>query len=94
MKCQAVIVLLAIGISVTVPPSFPVTSDHGNHAMIGNLDVCHQAAPALSANGGMPCLHQCTHDHLPLAQDKIADIVNPRIKPLLIVFQDEHPPKS
>jgi hypothetical protein len=94
MKWQTVIVLLAIGISIAVPPSFPVTSDHSNHAMIGNIDVCHQAAPALATNGGMPCLHQCTCDFLPLALDKIADIVNPRIKPLLIAFQDERPPKS
>jgi len=94
MKWQAVMVLLAIGISIAVPPSFPVSSDHDNHAMIGNLDVCHQAAPALSANGSMPCLHQCPCDHLPLVQDKIAEIVNQRIKPLLIAFQDERPPKS
>ncbi len=94
MKWQAVIVLIAIGLSIAVQLSFPVPSDHGNHAMIGNLDVCHQAAPALSANGNMPCLHQCPYGHLPLVQDKSAIFVNPHIKPLLIAFQDEHPPKS
>jgi len=94
MKWQAVILLLAIGLSIAVPPSFSVLSDHGNHALIGNLDVCHQAAPALSANGSMPCLHQRPCGHLPFVQDKTAEIVNPRIKPLLISFQDERPPKS
>ncbi len=94
MKWQAVIVLLAIGISIAVPPSFSVPGDHGKHAMIGNLDVCHQAVPALSANGNMPCLHQCLYGHLPVVQDKTAEIVNIRIKPLLIAFQDERPPKS
>jgi hypothetical protein len=93
MKWQAVIVLLAIGLTIAVPPSFAVLSDHGNHAMIGNLDVCHSAAPALSANGSMPCVHQGLCDHQALVQDKTVEIVNPRIKPLLIAFQDERPPK-
>jgi len=94
MKWQAVMVLLAIGLSIAVPPCFSVPSDHGNHAMIGCLDVCHQGAPALSAGGNMPCLHQCPCDYMPIMQDKITKIVNPRIKPLSIAFQDEHPPKS
>jgi hypothetical protein len=94
MKWQAVMVLLAIGLSIAVPPSFTVPSDHGNHAMIGNLDVCHQDAPALSANGSMPCVHQCLCDYQPSLQDTIVNIVNPRIKPFLLAFQDERPPKS
>jgi hypothetical protein len=93
MKWQAVVVLLAIGLSIAVPPFFSVPSDHGNHAMIGNLDVCHQAAPALSANWSMPCVHQCPCDHQPPFQKTIAARVNPRIKTLLLAFQDEHPPK-
>jgi hypothetical protein len=94
MKWQAVMVLLAIGVSITVPPCFIVPGDHGNHAMIGNLDVCHTATPTLSANGNMPCVHQCPCNHMPLIQDKITKILNPRIKPLLITFQEERPPKA
>jgi len=94
MKWQAVMVLLAIGLSIAVPPFFSVPSDHGKHAMIGNLDVCHQAAPALSANGSIPCVHQCPCDHRPPFQDSIVNIVNPRIKPRLMAFQEERPPKS
>ena len=51
MKWKSVIVLLATGISIAVPPSFSVSGVHGNHATIGNLDVCHQAASVQSANG-------------------------------------------
>jgi len=94
MKWHAIIVLLEIGISIAIPPSFSVASEHGNHAMIGNLDVCHPSAPALSANGGMPCVHQRPCGQLPLVQDKNVEIVNPLFKPLLISFQEEHPPKS
>jgi hypothetical protein len=93
MKWQAVIVLLAIGFSIAVPPCFLVPGDHGNHAMIGNLDVCHTATPALSANGNMPCVHQSPCNPMPLVQDKISKTTDPHIKPLLIAFQDERPPK-
>jgi len=94
MKWQAAIVLLAIGLSISVPPCFSVPSDHGNHAMIGNLDVCHTSAFVLSSNGDMPGVHQCFFDHMPLVQDNIIKIVNLRIKPLLIALQDERPPKA
>jgi hypothetical protein len=93
MKWQAFIVLLALGISIAVPPSFSVPGEHGNQMMIANVNVCHPAAPALSANGNMPCVHQCACNHRHLVQDKIVEIINPRIKPLLIAFQDERPPK-
>jgi hypothetical protein len=94
MKWQAVIVLLALGFSIAVPMSFSIPSDHGNHSMIGNLDVCHSSVPAISANGGMPCVHQCPCDHMHLVQVKIAQIAHPRFRPFLIAFQDERPPKS
>jgi len=86
--------LLAIGLSSAVPPCLSVPSDHGHHAMIDNLDVCHTAIPALSSNGDMPCVHQYPCSHMPLVQNIITKIVNPRIKPLLIAFQDERPPKA
>ena len=93
MKWKALIVLLAIALSIVIPPSLPFLSDHGAMAAIGTLDVCHSAIPALSSNGDMPCVNECTCGHLPLGQFKKAEIVNPLFKPSAISFQDERPPR-
>jgi len=94
MKWQASIVLLAIAISVIVPPSLPFLSDQGAMAEIGTLDVCHSATPALSSNGDMPCLSECSCCSVPLEFYKICEIVNPLLKPSAMSFQDERPPKA
>jgi hypothetical protein len=94
MKWQALIVLLAISLSIVVPSSLPFLSDHGAMAAIGTLDVCHSAIPALSSNGDMPCMSECPCRPLPLELYKIAVIVNPLFKPSALSFQDELPPKA
>jgi hypothetical protein len=93
MKWQALIVLLAIALSVVAPPSLPYLSDRGAMVTIVTLDVCHSATPALSSNNDMPCVNECPCQHLLLAQSKNAEIITPPFKPLLIAFEDERPPK-
>jgi hypothetical protein len=93
MRWQAVIVLLAIALSIVVPPSLPLMIGQGGQASIGTLDVCHSSLPALASNGNMPCVSECPCRPLPLAQKKVSEIANPPFKPLLIAFQDERPPK-
>ena len=95
MKRQALLVLLAIALSIVVPPSLPFLSGHNSLASIGTLDVCHSATPALSSNGNMPCVNVPTSaiPH-PLALLEIPQIVNPPCKPCFIAFQDDRPPKS
>jgi hypothetical protein len=93
MRWKAIIVLLTIALSIIVPPSLSVTIADGGHSMIGTLDICHSATPALSSNGDMPCVNECQCNPVPLAQHKAFEIVNPPCKPLLIAFQDERPPK-
>jgi hypothetical protein len=94
MKWKAILVLLAIVLSFIVPPSLPFMADRGALAEIGTLDVCHSATPALSTNGEMPCVNVSALSPLPLAQNQVPEIVNPRLKPFLIASQDERPPKS
>jgi hypothetical protein len=93
MKCQAAIILLAIVLSIVVPPSLPLTILHGGQAEIGTLDVCHSTTPALSSNGDMPCMSESPYKPLPLPQNVVAVIENPQFKPFFIAFQDERPPK-
>ena len=94
MKLKAVIVLLALGLSIALPPSLALMTTHGNQAAIVTLDVCHAAAPALSSNGEMPCVNVCTFHALPLSQLMASESSAPLSKPFFIAFQDERPPKS
>ena len=94
MKLKAVIVLLALGLSIALPPTLRLMAEHGGQAAIVTLDVCHAATPALSLNGDMPCVNECTFNALPLAQNMTSEISNPPCKPFFIAFQDERPPKS
>jgi hypothetical protein len=93
MRWKAIIVLLAVALSIVVPPSLSLMIADGGHPLIGTLDVCHSATPALSSHGDMPCLNECPCCPFPLAQIKVAEITNPPFKPLLLAFQDERPPK-
>jgi hypothetical protein len=94
MRWQAVIVLLAIMLSIIVPPSLPMTISHGSQTSIGILDLCHSSAPALSTSGDMPCMNECPCQSLPLARSAAGAIGQPPFKPFLIAFQDERPPKA
>ncbi len=93
MKWQAVIVLLAISLTIAIPPSPSLTNSHTGHAMIGNLDICHSSTPALSSNGNMPSIQESFCHPISLALQETAEIVNSRFKPIITVFDNERPPK-
>jgi hypothetical protein len=93
MRVQTIIILLAIALSIVVPPSLPFAISHGGQSSIGTLDVCHSATPALSSNGDMQCINECPCGPLPLALENVAEITPPTCKPFFIAFQDERPPK-
>jgi hypothetical protein len=94
MKWQAIIILLAIALSIVVPPSLPFLSDQGAMAAIETLDICHSTTSALSSNGDMPCITGCPCNPLPLALEGTMNIVTLLSKPHFIANQDERPPKS
>lgn len=94
MKWQAITVILAIALTVAIPPSFSLKCDSVGHAMIGNLDICHSTTPALSSRGGMPCIQECPFHPIPLVIQETSDIVNLLFKPVITAFQDERPPKA
>lgn len=92
MKWKALIVLLAIALSVVVPPS-PFLSDPGAIATIGTLDICHAAAPALSSNGDMPFEIVASAHPVPVTLLENAYIVQQPCKPCFIALLDERPPQ-
>jgi hypothetical protein len=93
MKWQAVIILLAISVSIAVPPALSFSADRDKQAEIGILDFCHAATPALSSNGDMPGLSAFSCHPLPLAACMVSIRITPPLKTSIIAFQDEHPPK-
>ncbi len=94
MKWQAVIVLLAIALTIFAPPALPLMIAQGGQAQIGTLDVCHSAAPALSANGEMPCLNSLPLDQQPKFSMTYSVQQKPFFLQLLPTFDTEHPPRS
>ncbi len=94
MRWQSIIVLLAIALSIVVPPALPIMAAQGGQAEIGTLDVCHSATPALSSNGDMPCINEGMNLLLPQELSTVSAVAAPRSKPFCIAFQDERPPKS
>ncbi len=94
MKWPAISVLLMLSFGIATPPfSSPVLTG-GDQAMIGTLDVCHSAAPALSANGTGPCLQACPFCLPPPLPEAIAKIAGPILSPLAFSFPDDHPPRT
>ena len=94
MRWKAILVLLAITLTIIVPPVLPNMVASGGLAEIGTLDVCHSATPALSSNGDMPCINVGMNLPLPQGLIKTSAVAVPRFKPFSIAFQDERPPKS
>ncbi len=94
MKWQAVIVLLAIALSVLAPPSLPLMILSDGHAEIGVLDVCHSAAPALSASGEMPFLNSLPFHQQPEILVTFSIQQKPVFSQLLSAFDNEQPPKA
>ena len=94
MRWQAVIILLAIALSIAGPPAMPIMISEGSHTTIGTLDVCHSSTPALSTDGDMPCISECLCRPFPPSQNEVVEVINPRFKPFFIALQDERPPKA
>lgn len=94
MRWQALIVLIAIIVSTVSPPFLPQIFAKEGKSMIGILNVCHSATPALSSNGDMPCVNECTCSQVP------APFVTSSKSPHSFLTQmpfpklDEHPPKA
>ena len=94
MKWQAIIVLLAIALTVLAPPSLPLLVARGGHAEIGALDVCHQATPALTSTGDMPCINSAPTVHRPVSFVTLSASQKPFFLQSLFTFDREHPPKA
>ena len=95
MKWVTVILLVVIACAVLAPLSpFALISDHCEQPLLGNLDVCNSAAPALSANGEMPCVN-INSSILPIYLSiTTSDTFHPLFTEVIFTAPSEHPPKA
>jgi hypothetical protein len=94
MKWQALIVLIAIIVSVVSPPSLPQTLTKEEKSMIGILDVCQSATPSISSNGDMPCVNECLYSHVPATFVAFSDSHHSVLTQMLFPKLNERPPKA
>lgn len=85
-------VLLLTALSPLGALTFPAVCT--GQPVLGNLDVCHHAAPALSSQGDMPCVGSCTCTNVPTVV--VATVVQPT--PLLFCYllpsKNDRPPQA
>lgn len=93
MRSVSLIVLLAVAFGVIVPPLIPMAA-HDESLMIGNIDVCNSAVPALSSNGEMTCMHECPCKEGPVPVIVNAEQIDQIFTHFLLPSQNERPPKA
>jgi hypothetical protein len=76
-----------------MPPSFSSVIGHDNKPVLGTLDVCHTATPALASNGEMPCMNECPCGHVPASPVAFAKQFDPLISEFLLITRNERPPQ-
>ena len=95
MKWISYILLVVLAFTVLAPvASFALVIVNDGRCFLGNLDVCHTAAPALSSNGEMPCVPLSVHNGIPSLSMTNLEPDNPLFTELILTTHNEHPPRS
>ncbi len=96
MRWQAVIILFALAFTITVPPfcRISINYDHDDGPVLVTVNVCHAAAPALSPNGDMPCVHECPSPQAPVIVVETFEPAATVRFPVLLSFRYDRPPKA
>ncbi|MHB8845257.1 MAG: hypothetical protein ACYC7L_11000 [Nitrospirota bacterium] len=96
MKWTTVMLLIVLAFTVLTPSSsfsLVAAAEQGGEEF-ANLDVCHSAAPALSANGEMPFLNMAIADHVPVFLRTTDAPYNPVFTELILTTRNEQPPQA
>ncbi len=86
------VVLVATALSPLAILALPVAGS--NQPALGMLDVCHQASPALTPVGEMPCLGQAPCSAVPALLVSSFVPENTFFVHYLIPSQDDRPPRA
>lgn len=86
------VVLLITALAPTVALTFSVTTEGA--PVLGMLDVCHQANPAVSSSGLMPFIHQCPCVQIPSLLVTYLDLATQAFPQFLFSRQNDRPPQA
>lgn len=95
MKWVTTILLVVLAFTVLAPVTpLSLIIDRQEQPLLGNLDVCNSAAPALSSNGEMPCVNMNTAK-LPYYHSlTTSDSLHPLFTEVVFIAPNEQPPKA
>lgn len=96
MKWATIMLLLVLAFTVLTPVSsfsLFIAPEHGSE-VFADLDVCHSAAPALSSNGEIPCLHMTATSIIPVEFVAFHETTYPVFAELILATRNEQPPQS
>lgn len=95
MKWVTIILLVVLAFTVLAPVSpLSLIIDRQEQPLLGNLDVCNSAAPALSSNGEMPCVN-INSSKMPLYLSiTTSDPLHPLFTEVVFTAPNEQPPKA
>lgn len=95
MRSISIILLLVFSVTMVTPlSSFSLTVNGKVYDMLTTLDVCHSAAPAISSNGEMPCVHMSANSIIPAVIVTIHEAAYPVFTELILAARNEQPPQS
>jgi hypothetical protein len=95
MRLVTLILLVVLAFTVLAPmTSFTLISVNDGRSFLGNLDVCHAAAPALSSNGEMPCVSASPCSSGPIVPVSSFVPAPQFFVELLLSTRNEQPPRS
>lgn len=92
VSCILLVVLLLTALSPLSALTFPVKGHE--EPVLGTLDVCRSASPALSSNGSMPCMSECPATHVPAQIVAVAQCCIPLFSQFLLPSQNDRPPQA
>jgi hypothetical protein len=95
MRRISIILLMVIAVALVTPlSSFSLNIAGNGCEVLTALDVCNSAAPALSSNGEMPCVHMTAYGIIPLLFVTIHETACPVFAELILSTRNEQPPQS
>jgi len=95
MRWVTFILLVVLAFTVLAPmTAFTLINLNDGRSFLGNLDVCHSAAPALSSNGEMPCVSACPCSSVPMVPISSVAPSPQFFTEILLASRNEQPPRS
>ncbi len=95
MRSISLILLAVILLTAFSPLSaltFPASADGG--PVLGMLDVCRQASPAVSSQGLMPCISEVPFVHQPVLASACTVCSIQLFSQFLLASRQERPPQA